>query len=69
MKKMETSLNDLWEEIGSLAEDETAHVITKLFGMYEQMLVQDPENEHAGLFFRNLETAISQSTICNLNRR
>ena len=64
-----TKINDLWEEIGSLAEDETAHVITRLYTMYEELLKKNPEDEHALLFFRNLYTAISQSTICNLNRR
>jgi hypothetical protein len=63
------SPNDLWEAIGSLAEDETTHVITKLFTMYEERLAKDPEDENALLFFRNLDTAISQSTLCNLNRR
>jgi hypothetical protein len=55
--------------MGSLAEDETLHVITKLFAMYEERLAKDPGDEHGLLFFRNLDTAISQSTICNLNRR
>lgn len=63
------SSNELWEAIGSLAEDETTHVITMLFDMYEKLLVKDPNDEHAQLFFSNLDTAISQSTICNLNRR
>lgn len=63
------SSNELWEAIGSLAEDETMHVITKLFEMYEVLLAKNPEDENARLFFRNLDTAISQSTICNLNRR
>ena len=63
------SSNELWEDIGSLAEDETIHVITKLFTMYEELLGKNPEDENGLLFFRNLDTAISQSTICNLNRR
>lgn len=61
--------NDLWEAIGSLAEDETTHVITKLFAMYEELLVKNPEDENALLFFRNLDTSISLSVNCNLNRR
>lgn len=61
--------NDLWEAIGSLAEDEATHVITRLFAMYEELLAKNPQDNNARLFFRNLETAISQSTICNLNRR
>ncbi len=63
------SPNDLWEAIGSLAEEENAHVITKLFAMYEELLTKDPEDENALLFFRNLDTSISLSANCNLNRR
>ena len=63
------STSELWEEMGSLAEDETMHVITKLFAMYEERLSRDAGDENALLFFRNLDTAISQSTLCNLNRR
>lgn len=63
------SSNDLWEAVGSLAEDETTHVLTKLFTMYEELLAKNPDDEQALLFFRNLDTAISQSTLCNLNRR
>lgn len=68
MNDMKSS-NELWEAVGSLAEDETTHVITKLFGMYEELLAKNPEDENAKLFFRNLSTAISQSSTCNLNRR
>lgn len=63
------SSNQLWEDVGSLPEDEMIHVITKLFTMYEERLAKNGEDEHALLFFRNLDTAISQSTLCNLNRR
>jgi len=63
------SPNDLWEAIGMLADDEFPHVITKLFAIYEERLARKPGDEEALLFFRNLDTAISQSTICNLNRR
>lgn len=61
--------NELWEAIGSLAEDETTHVITTLFSMYENRLTKEPGDENGLLFFRNLDMAIRQSTICNLNRR
>ena len=61
--------NDLWEAIGSLGEDEIPHVLTRLFTMYEEMLARDPGDANARLFFRNLDTAISQANLCNLNRR
>ena len=61
--------NDLWEAIGSLGEDEFPHVLTRLFTMYEERWKKDPDDEAALQFFCNLDTAISQSTLCNLNRR
>lgn len=63
------SLSDLWEELGSVEEEEFPHVITKLFTTYEEMLKRNPEDEEALHFFRNLANAISETTICNLNRR
>lgn len=63
------SLNDLWEEIGTVPDEELPHVITKLFTAYEKKLKRDPKNEEALQFFRNLERAIQETSICNLNRR
>ncbi len=63
------NMNDLWEDIGSLPEEELLHVITKLYTTYEKQLQRSPGDREALLFFRNLETAISQSANCNLNRR
>ena len=63
------SPNDLWEAIGLLGEDEVPHVLTKLFFMYDAMLERNPGDRNAQLFFRNLDSAITQSTTCNLNRR
>jgi hypothetical protein len=62
-------MNDLWEDIGSLPEDELLHVITSLFAGYEKQLKHRPGDQEALHFFRNLDNAISQSTNCNLNRR
>ena len=62
-------INELWEAVGSLAEDETVHVITRLFTVYEERLAKNNKDESALLFFRDLDNAISQSTVCNLNRR
>ena len=36
---------DLWENIGSLADDELLHVITKLYTIYEERLERNPEDE------------------------
>lgn len=61
--------NDTWEALGSVSEEEAGHVLSKLFTMYEQLIEQDPQNSEAELFFKNLDSAISQTVECNLNRR
>lgn len=73
MKKSEIqnmkTVNELWEDIGSLAEEEALHVITKLYASYEGKLRHDPKNEACRQFFQELDNAISQTLECNLNRR
>ena len=64
---MKTS--DLWDTLGSLPEDETAHVITRLFVLYEARLQQNPDDQEALHFFSNLDLAITQTSQCNSNRR
>jgi len=61
--------NDLWEALGAIDEEETGHVLTKLFVMYEQLLETNPQDQEALTFFRNLDNALTQTTECNLNRR
>ena len=63
------SINDLWGDLGELSEDETLHVITKLFAAYEAELQLDPDNAEVLKFFRNLDNAITQTCECNSNRR
>lgn len=61
--------DDIWEDIGSLSEDEMFHVITKLFDIYDTQLKQNPDNSDALNFFKNLGNVISQTSECNFNRR
>lgn len=61
--------NDVWEELGELAEEDAVHALALLFAMYEERQRQNPHDEATALFFRNLSTAISQAGECNLNRR
>lgn len=63
------SPNDLWEEIGSLPDNELLHVITRLYTTYEKRLKHSPGDQEALNFFRNLYNAINESANCNLNRR
>lgn len=63
------SPNDLWEALGAVDEEETGLVLTKLFTIYEQLLEKDPQNSEALSFFKKLDTALSQTEECNLNRR
>jgi hypothetical protein len=63
------SPTDLWEALGSIDEEETHHVLTRLFAMYEQIIASDPNNKEALKFFQNLDNALSLTEDCNLNRR
>lgn len=60
---------DLWEDIGSLSEEELLHVMTKLFALYETELEKNPNNTESSNFFKNLDNAITQTSQCNSNRR
>jgi len=61
--------DDIWEDIGSLAEDEPLHVLTKLLTVYDQILKNDPQSVEAVNFFQHLDNAVTQTSQCNLNRR
>ena len=63
------SQSELWEALGDVEEEETGHVLTRLFVSYEAMLTNDKENEEAQRFFRKLDNALAQTEECNLNRR
>lgn len=63
------SVDELWDDIGTLAEEEALHVITKLYASYEAKLSRDPQNQACLQFFQELDNAISQTLECNLNRR
>ena len=61
--------DDVWAQLGELAEEDAVQVLTRLYAMYEQQQQQAPNDEAAALFFRNLATALDQALECNLNRR
>ncbi len=63
------TVNELWDDIGSLSEEEALHVISKLYAGYEGRLVRNPEDPESHQFFQELANAISQTQGCNLNRR
>ncbi|MBI5556336.1 MAG: hypothetical protein HY885_01710 [Deltaproteobacteria bacterium] len=63
------SPNDIWEDIGSLADDDVLTVLTKLFSIYETQLQKDAGNREALNFFHHLDNAISQASQCNSNRK
>ncbi len=64
-----SSSNKAWEHLGELAEEDAVHVLTHLFAMYEEQEQRNPNDTAASLFFRNLISALGQTTECNLNRR
>lgn len=55
--------------MGELAEEDAVHVLTRLFTMYEEQEQRHPNDEATALFFRNLISALGQTSECNLNRR
>lgn len=61
--------DDIWEDIGSLSEDEMFHVMTKLFDIYDSDLKRNPASKEALNFFKNLGNVIVQTSQCNSNRR
>ena len=63
------SPNDIWEALGDIDNEESQHVLTKLFVMYEEMVTRNGESEETHRFFQNLDNAIELSQECNLNRR
>lgn len=64
---MET--NDLWEALGTLADDQAMQVLTQLFARYEQQWERSPGDPAAETFFHNLTLIMSQVQSCNVNRR
>jgi hypothetical protein len=63
------STTDLWEDLGSLTEEDVPLVLNKLFLIYETRISHNPDDEEAKTFFKNLDLAIGQTNECNLNRR
>ncbi len=63
------SSGDIWESLGNLKEDESTHVLTRLYSTYEAVLRTDPGNKESLHFFQHLENAITYCVECNLNRR
>jgi len=62
-------INDIWENMGELSDNETFQVLTKLFAIYEAEFQRDPVNVSALDFFSRLDNAIDQTSQCNSNRR
>lgn len=60
---------ELWDTLGSVPEEELAHVLTRLFALYEARLQQNPDDAEAAHFFHNLGLVITQTCQCNSNRR
>ncbi|OGQ98661.1 MAG: hypothetical protein A2505_10180 [Deltaproteobacteria bacterium RIFOXYD12_FULL_55_16] len=59
----------IWDNLGSVPEAELAHVLTRLFALYEARLQQNPNDPEALHFFSSLDLAITQTCQCNSNRR
>jgi len=64
-----TNTNDLWEQLGDIDHDDTPHVLTKLFTIYEEKLQLNPDDKAVIDFFKHLSQTLTQVNECNLNRR
>lgn len=60
---------DLWDDLGSLEDDQAYQVLTQLFARYEQRREQNPGDPDADSFFQHLSVIIKQVQSCNVNRR
>ena len=60
---------DLWDELGSLGDDQAYQVLTQLFARYEQRREQNPVDPEAESFFQALSVIMRQVQSCNVNRR
>lgn len=60
---------DLWEEIGSLTEEDTLQLVTTLVAVYDQRLTGNPDDLAARDFFKTISAVLKQTNECNLNRR
>jgi len=60
---------DLWDDLGSLEDDQAYQVLTQLFARYEQRRERNPGDLEADSFFQNLSVIIKQVQSCNVNRR
>lgn len=60
---------DLWDDLGSLDDDQAYQVLTQLFARYEQRREQNPSDPEAVSFFQHLSVIINQVQSCNVNRR
>jgi len=62
-------INDLWEMLGTLADEQAMQVLTQLFARYEQQRERFPDDPATEAFFHNLALVMSQVQSCNVNRR
>ena len=54
---------DLWDDLGSLENDQAYQVLTQLFARYEQRREQNPGDPAAESFFQALAVIINQVSL------
>ncbi|WP_310600293.1 hypothetical protein [Desulfobulbus sp.] len=67
--KTEMQTGDLWDALGSLADDQATQVLAHLFTRFEQRWQQCPDDPAPEAFFRMLAVAVEHVQSCNINRR
>ncbi len=63
------NINDLWEDLGSLEDDQALLILSQLYELYEKKLKNKAQDKEALQFFNYLGASISQVQSCNVNRR
>ncbi len=63
------NVNELWDDLGSLEDDQALLILSQLFDLYEKKIKQDPQDQEAVQFFNYLQSVMSQVQTCNVNRR
>ncbi|MGL1931601.1 MAG: hypothetical protein OCC45_07545 [Desulfotalea sp.] len=63
------NVNDLWEQLGELSEENSNQTLMRLFASYEEDNEKELNNEYCEDFFKRLKAVINQSKECNISRR
>ncbi len=64
-----TDVNEVWNKLGDIEEQQALHVLHLLFDGYEQNIKNGVDVDEAENFFESLGRAIDGACSCNVSRR